>query len=228
MSGWTNKGIVRVFNGFFRNQSVPTNFYVALVVKQSEKSINNAAAVDKGGGKVGIPVTAHGYATGAQVKIVDTTNYDGAYLVDATSTTNELVIVATFTAETFAGTETVHQMPGPDTNTLGDLSEIAAGNGYTTGGFQLSRNITDFDGLTEDDSNDLGKLQIKDVAWTGTGGNIPASGDGARYAVITDDNATVANREVLGYWDLVADRTVSDTQPFTLIDLELQGLHPTP
>jgi hypothetical protein len=85
--------------------------------------------------------------------------------------------------------------PGPDTNTLDDLTQIATGNGYADGGFELTGNSTDFDTLTEDDSNDRGLIQIKDVAWTASGGAIPASGDGARYAVLTDDNATVANRE---------------------------------
>ena len=69
------------------------------------KNINNAAAVDKTGGKVGIPVTAHGFATGDTVDITGSTNYDGHYTVDATSTTNEVVITATYAAETFTGNE---------------------------------------------------------------------------------------------------------------------------
>jgi len=111
--------------------------------------------------------------------------------------------------------------PGADTNTLGDLTQIQTGNGYSDGGYQLTPNSTDFDTLTEDDTADKGIIKIKDVAWTASGGNIPASGNGARYAVLTDDNATVANRIVIAYWDLTSDRTVSDTQTLTLIDLEL-------
>lgn len=112
--------------------------------------------------------------------------------------------------------------PTAATNLMSDLTEIAAGNGYTTGGFSLDRNSTDFDVLTEDDTNNRGDIQIKDVTWTASGGSIPASGDGARYAVITDDNGTVANREVYAFWDLSSDRTVSDTQVLTLQDLELR------
>jgi len=111
--------------------------------------------------------------------------------------------------------------PTADTNTLSDLTEIAAGNGYTSGGYQLSRNGTDFDVLTEDDDNDKGIIKIKDVTWTASGGNIPDSGDGARYAVLLDDNATPADREVIAYWSLSSDRTVSDGQDLTLQDLEL-------
>lgn len=112
--------------------------------------------------------------------------------------------------------------PGADTNTLGDLTEIAAGNGYTTGGYQLTPGATDFDVITEDDTNDLAKIQIKDVVWTASGA-LPASGSGARYAVLTDDNATVANRKVIAYFDLGADRSVSSGQTLTLEDLELRG-----
>jgi hypothetical protein len=112
--------------------------------------------------------------------------------------------------------------PGPDTDTLGDLTQISTGNGYSDGGYQLTGNATDFDTLTEDDGSDRGLIQIKDVAWTASGGPIPSSGDGARYAVLTDDNATVANREVLAYWDMSSDRSVSDGDPLTLQDLELR------
>lgn len=114
--------------------------------------------------------------------------------------------------------------PGPDTNLLSDLAEIANGNGYTTGGYQLARNSTDFDTLTEDDAADKAILKVKDVTWTASGGNLPASGSGARYAVLLDNNATLGSREVLGWWDLAADRTVSDGQPLTLQDLELDLL----
>jgi hypothetical protein len=115
-------------------------------------------------------------------------------------------------------------VPDTDTNILSDLTEIAAGNGYTTGGVQLNRNSTDFDVLTEDDdsADERALIQIKDVVWTASGGAIPGSGDGARYAVLTDDNGTVGNREVIFWWDLSSDRQVSDTQSLTLQDLEMR------
>lgn len=114
------------------------------------------------------------------------------------------------------------QAPGPDTNVLGDLTQIAAGNGYTSGGIQVTPNTTDFDTMTEDDAADKSILQIKDIVWTASGGSMPGSGNGARYAVLTDDNGTVANREVLFYWDLASDRVVSAGQTLTLQNLEMQ------
>jgi hypothetical protein len=71
----------------------------------SEISINvSGVAVDKGGGKVGIPSTTHGLSTGNRVRLYGTTNYNGNFAVDADTTTNEIVIVATYVAETFTST----------------------------------------------------------------------------------------------------------------------------
>ena len=70
------------------------------------------------------------------------------------------------------------------------------------------------------DASDYALLQIKDVVWTASGGPIPASGNGARYAVLTDDNVTQGSREVYFYWDLVSDRSVSSGQTLTLQDME--------
>jgi hypothetical protein len=113
--------------------------------------------------------------------------------------------------------------PSADLNTLGQLTEIAAGNGYTTGGYQLTRNATDFDTWTETDASDLALVALKDIVWTASSGSIPASGGGARYAVLTDDNVTVGSREVYFYFDLVSDRTVSDGQTLTLQDCTIRA-----
>lgn len=112
--------------------------------------------------------------------------------------------------------------PTADTNTLSQLTEIAAGNGYTSGGISLSRNSTDFDTLTENDTNDRGELLIKDLVWTASGGPLPASGNGARYAVLTTDEVTVGNRQVIAFWDLTSDRSVSVGQTLTLQNCELR------
>jgi len=66
--------------------------------------IDNAAAVDKGGGLVGIPVTGHQFADGESVTITGTTNYNGAHVI-VSHTADELVITATYNAETFDGVD---------------------------------------------------------------------------------------------------------------------------
>lgn len=217
---FTNRGKTYIVSEYFTANNTPASFKLALCAKQDEKSIDNAAAVNKGSGKVGIPVTAHGYSIGAAVKIINTTNYDGYYIVDGDTTVNEVVIVATYVAETFAGTEEIHEAPGPDTNILSNLVEIAAGNGYAAGGEAVARNTTTgFDNLVEDDTNDLGKLQLQDITWTASGGSIPSSGDGARYPVLVDDGGNV-----VCFWDLEADVTVSPGQQLVIEDAELLAM----
>lgn len=108
--------------------------------------------------------------------------------------------------------------PTPDLNTLSQLSEISE----TGKEVSLSLNTTDFDtnvANSEDDTNDKGVMQIKDCSYAGPVTN-------ARYAVLTDDNATEADREVYCYWDLGSNRSVSTGQTLTLADLEFNLLEP--
>lgn len=112
--------------------------------------------------------------------------------------------------------------PTADTNLVSDLTQIATGNGYSDGGYQLTPGSTDFDVYTEDDTNDYAFVQLKDVVWTASGGSIPASGNGARWAVLTTDEGTVANRQIEVAWDLSSDRTVSSGQTLTLQNAELR------
>lgn len=113
--------------------------------------------------------------------------------------------------------------PTADTNTKSELTELANGNGYTTGGLAVNNDSTDFDTLTEDDGNDRGLIRIKDLVWTATGGTLPISGSGATYAILTDDNVTQGSREVLAYWSLGGTYSVSTGQTLTLADLEIRG-----
>jgi hypothetical protein len=111
--------------------------------------------------------------------------------------------------------------PTMDTNVMSELTQIATGNGYTDGGYQLTPGSTDFDTIDEDDDNDYAVIKIKDIIWTASGGPLPASGNGARWAVLTDDDATFADRQILAIFDLSADRTISDTQRLILSDFGL-------
>lgn len=218
---FTNRGLKLIISTYFTNTAAdePASFKLALCTKKNEQSIDNAAAVDKTGGLVGIPVTAHGLTPGMAIAIDDTTNYDGWYLI-VSQTTNEIVITATYQAETFGGTETIHEAPGPNTNVLTDLEEIAAGNGYSAGGEAVARNVTaGFDTLTEDDTNNQAYLQLQNVEWTASGGSIPASGDGIRYPVLVDDAANV-----LLWWDLETYDSISTGQKFTIQDAEISAI----
>lgn len=110
-------------------------------------------------------------------------------------------------------------VPTVDTDVVSTY-QIATGNGYVDGGYSLTPGGTDYDVDTEDDTNDWGLVQAKDIVWTAAGGPIPSSGLGARYAAHCDDNATTTLKEIVHVWDLVSERTISDTQTLTLQDCE--------
>lgn len=69
-------------------------------------SMDAAPATDEGGGLVGLPATAHGFATGRKITLAGTVNYDGVHTVDAASTADKIVFAAAFNAEAFTGAET--------------------------------------------------------------------------------------------------------------------------
>lgn len=136
----------------------------------------------------------------------------------------KFLIVGSFFAN--SGTPTSFSMalctdavaPDADTNVLSDLTEIAVGNGYSAGGELIARNLTTgFETLTEDDANDYGYIRIQDVTFLATGGPIPSSGDGARYAVLIDDSDNV-----IAFFDLVSAQVVSDGQSIFVQNSELR------
>jgi hypothetical protein len=112
------------------------------------------------------------------------------------------------------------ESPTAGTNTLGNVTQIADGNGYNTSGYTINRDTTDWDTQTEDDSTTIAYLQLKDVVWTAAGGTLPSAGSGARWAVLTNDDATLGDREVYFYWDLSSEREVSTGQTLTLQNCE--------
>lgn len=118
--------------------------------------------------------------------------------------------------------------PTIDDNLKTDVTEIPAGNGYTAGGIDVNRDDgagapIGWDVLTEDDGADRAFVQIEDLVWTASGGPLPSSGSGARWACLTDRHATLGSREMWGFWDLVNDRLVSDGQALTLQNCELRA-----
>ena len=98
------------------------------VTTGDDLNINAAgAASDKGDSTtVGIPVTAHGLSTdgGDWITFDGTTNYDGTYITHADTSTNELVITATYVAETFTGDELVY-INGEENDLLQSLIQTA-------------------------------------------------------------------------------------------------------
>ena len=81
----------------------------------------------------------------------------------------------------------------------------------------MNRNSSDFDTHTEDDAtNDNAFVQIKDLVFTASGGTCTCT-----HAVITTDEGTESNRQIVAYWDLGATQNIPDGDTLTLQDLQL-------
>jgi len=132
---------------------------MSLFNQTTKSPIAAGPAVDKGGGKVGIPCTAHGQVEDDYIRMEGSQSYNDEFAVHADTTANEIVIVATFIAESFLGTEKIYigvingcniSLPYTDSpgvyrgilpHTLGRLVEYAANQEYggltTTGLYYL-------------------------------------------------------------------------------------------
>jgi hypothetical protein len=89
-----------------------------------------------------------------------------------------------------------------------DLTEISAGNGYTAGGNTAS--VT-----SSAQTSGTYKLVLGDPAtWTASGGPIPSTGAGFRYAVLYND--TAANKELIGWWDYGSSITLAAGESFAV------------
>ena len=95
--------------------------------KATPVSLDADVAVDKGGGLVGIPITGHDFVAGEYVKIQDSINYDVESLIDS-KTADEVVITATYVAETFLGTEEIFHGVSGGTNITGTYVTPTNGN----------------------------------------------------------------------------------------------------
>lgn len=89
---------------------------------------------------------------------------------------------------------------------LADLTEIAAGNGYTAGGAASTSN-------TFVQASGTAKLLSNDVVFTASGGSMAA----ARYAVYY--NSTASGGPLVGWWDYGSSQTLGAGETIT-VDLD--------
>ena len=91
------------------------------------------------------------------------------------------------------------------TNTIkANLTEIAAGNGYTAGGTASA--------MTTSSAVAVGKLTGTDVVFTASGGSIGP----LRYAVLYNDTQTTPNKPLIAWWDYGSSITLAATETFTI------------
>lgn len=93
---------------------------------------------------------------------------------------------------------------------LGDITEISAGSGYSSGGETVANNAYALDGS-------VGELTGDDVVFTASGGPIGP----LRYAVLANDTAS---GKLIGYWDHGSEITLADGDSLTIDFSAANGL----
>lgn len=91
-----------------------------------------------------------------------------------------------------------------NTNTiLANITQIANGNGYTTGGAASA--------MTTSTSSGTAKLVGADVTWTASGSLGPF-----RYATLYNDTPTSPADPLIAWWDYGSSVTLAATETFTV------------
>lgn len=113
-----------------------------------------------------------------------------------TGTTHVLKVALTNTAPTASNT------------VLANITEVANGNGYTTGGISVGT-------ITGSQTSGTFKLTGgTDPVWTASG-----AGFTARYAVLYNDTPTSPSKPLIGWWDYGSSVTLAAGETFT-VDLD--------
>lgn len=100
----------------------------------------------------------------------------------------------------------VNTAPVATNSVKADLTEIAAGNGYSAGGNTAA--ITSWS-----QTSGTAKLVLADPAtWTASGGSIGPF----RYAVLYNDSPTSPADPLIGYWDYTSSITLAAGETFTV------------
>ena len=97
---------------------------------------------------------------------------------------------------------------GPTASTgdeLADITQIANGNGYTTGGTQASQS-------SSAQSSGTYKLVLADVVFTASGGSMGTF----RYAVLYNDTPSSPADPLISYWDYGSSVTLLTGETFTV------------
>jgi hypothetical protein len=98
------------------------------------------------------------------------------------------------------------------TNTVrGNLTEIAAGNGYVAGGAAAAF-------VSGNDTSGTYRLILSPVSWTASGGLIGPF----EFAVLY--NSTTANGNLIGWWDYGAPLTLTSGNTFTVSLDQVNGV----
>ena len=91
------------------------------------------------------------------------------------------------------------------TNTiLSDITQISAGNGYTSGGSTTTITVSETTGTTT--------VSGTQVVFTASGGSIGPF----RYVVLYNDTTTTPSKPLVAWWDYGSSITLADGETFTV------------
>lgn len=91
------------------------------------------------------------------------------------------------------------------TNTiLSDITQISAGNGYTSGGSTTTITLAEVTGTTT--------VSGTQVVFTASGGSIGPF----RYVVLYNDTTATPNKPLVAWWDYGSSLTLADGETFTV------------
>lgn len=123
--------------------------------------------------------------------------------------------VINFSSHTFKAGLT-NTAPSKTNDTVwANITEIAAGNGYTAGGSSMTSVAYSETGA----GTGIFRFNMADFSWTASGGSIGP----LRYVVIYDDTPTSPADPLVGYWDYGSNITITSGNTFT-IDIQTNGV----
>lgn len=98
-----------------------------------------------------------------------------------------------------------NSLPSATNTALANITQIAAGNGYTSGGTATTITVSETSGTTT--------VNGTQVVFTASGGQIGPF----RYVVLYNDTtATPVAKPLVGWWDYGSAVTLQDTETFTV------------
>jgi hypothetical protein len=108
-----------------------------------------------------------------------------------------------FSSHTFKAVLT-NSAPAAANTILSDITQIANGSGYTTGGQSIGASVSL--------STATATVAVTDVTWTASGGSVGPF----RYPVVYNDTATSPADALVAYFDYGSSITLADGESFTL------------
>lgn len=95
--------------------------------------------------------------------------------------------------------------PAASNTVMSDITQISAGNGYTSGGTAATIS-------SSAQASGIYKLVLADVVFTASGGSIGPF----RYVILYNDTPTSPADPLIGYWDYGSSVTLAAGETFTV------------